>query len=332
MPLVGAAPARLTLIDGDVVIPIRDVPMKSEDPLRWQLPAVLCREWDPGAPEPRTAVFERAGLDGVDDATAFTGPRTVTLDLVVFGGGDIGIGYQTVERSAYYLVEQLVTMTHPSRRPYLYVRRPATPGEDMALVADDAGWRLKLRGNPFSITYGRKAATMLELSLVFTAPEGLFESDWRQDYSAQAGEGTATFTFGDTDANIFTLGTQDAAQFTFGTAADKSPTFTVNVDSAIPVPPVLYFYGPAVDPRVDLSTGQSFGFTGLSIESGQYVQVDMAAGTALLGGSWDAPVYHLVDWTHSTFWRLSGPVQATFTGGAAGGRLVIQWRDRRLTV
>jgi hypothetical protein len=312
MPLVGAAPAKLTLVDGDTTIVIRDMPAKAPGDA---VAAVACSQWDPGAPEPRTAMFERAGLDGVDDATAFVGARTVTLDLVVFGGGDMGYG--NPKRSAYTLVEQLVSMTHPSRRPLLQVQR-YLGGDPIDPVGEV--WELKLRGNPFSIAYGRKAATMLELSLVFSAPEGLFEGPWQESYTAPAGVGEAKFVFPYTHA------------FTFGSIADSSPAIVVDVDSVVPVPPVLIFVGPATNPKVILSSGQSFGFTGLAIAAGQEVVVDMAAGTALLNGDWTSPVYHLVDWTYSTFWRLSEAVEATFSGGQAGGKLRIKWRNRRLTV
>ncbi len=292
MPLVGAAPARLRLADSHDDITVRQVPAGSGDP-------VVCREFDPGAPEIRESVQPRTGGDGTIDASAYTGSRVVTFDLVVFGD-------QT--DSAYGYAERLAAMAHPTRRPWLYVQREGL-GEE---------WRIGLRGNPFSIAYGRRAAALLELSLTFTAPEGYFESGVR-GIDSGAAPATSEGLILPTTFPIVLGG--DIGSF----------NHPLTVGSSVPVAPLLYFYGPAADPRAELATGEVFSTAGLGLDSGQFLQVDMAAGTVLLNGDRGSSVYHLVDWSESSFWRLH-PGTNYVSYGTSQGRMYLQWRDRRLTV
>lgn len=310
MSLYGAQPARLSLVDGDLRIVIRDVPVTAADPLQHPLPAVVCRNWDPGAPDPRDAVNPRGGLDGVADSTAYTGARTVTLDLTVFGGGTTPTG---ADRTAYALVEQLTAMTHPTRRPYLIVQRP---GPD----SHGDPWRLLLRGTPFSISYGRAAATRLELTLNFSAPDGYFESPLRRTTSAPASDVRGGLIL------PFALPEPIAAG---GTSA---PPIWADINTSAPVAPVLTMMGPAANPSVTLTDGRVFAFNDIAVEVGQLIQVDMGAGTVLLNGQVTSPVYHTVDWSVSSWWRLSAPIGAIYNPGRPGGQLYIEWRDRRLTV
>lgn len=286
-------PAELTLVDGDVQIVVRPVVPSHASP-------VLCREWNPGAPDVREQMTDRMGADGTIDATAFTGRRTVTLDLQVFGNE---------EGSAYQLLERLVAMTHPTHRPYLHVRRGGPLAES---------WRIALRGNPFSVSYGRKAATVLDLQLAFTAPDGYFESPVRSASSsgpAQRGTGL-----------VFPV----VYPLTFGTSGDAPTPLVVDVYSPMPIAPVLRIYGPAINPELITLGGLRFSFTSLTVNAGEYVEIDMGNATVRLNGQASTPVFHTVDWSVSTFWRLP-PGSTIVQFLSTGGQLVISWRDRRLT-
>lgn len=301
------APAALTLIDGAVSIPIRPAVATAADP-------IACRTWDLGAPEVRITSTPRPGSDGVDESNGYLGARTVTFDLLVRGdGADVAGGHDP-----YWYIDALTGMCHPSRRPVLKIERNS---QNSAGVAQFLG----LRGNPWSLTYERASAGMITLQLNFTAASGLLESElW-------------TVTSGDTTA-VAATDWHFPASFPKGfgpTAAAPSVACTVAGSSA--VNPILYINGPAKDPTLRDDTGQVFSFTGLTLISGQTVQIDMAAGTVLvsdpLTGFTDtsADVFHTVDFEDSTFW-LWQPGTRRVELLTTAGSFAVQWRDRTLSV
>jgi Phage tail protein len=294
-----ASPAELTLVDADNEIVVR--PDLSSNSFSTSLPPVVCTQWDPGAPAVREAgVLDRTGADGTWDASRYTGSRTVAMDLAIFGDSTT---------SMYEYAERLAAMTHPGRRPWLYVRRSSERfGES---------WRINLRGTPFSLAYGKKAAAYLEMTLSFVAPDGYFESPLRE---AQSVGGLTA----DSDLTL-----PSAFPMTFGTTAGNSTTGFI-IGGSAPVSPMVYVYGPTSNPDVR-TTDARFYVPNLHLAAGQFLAVDMAAGTVLLDGSPDSSLYHLVDWSVSTFWRLS-PGSHSVRLASAGGRLHLQWRERRFTV
>lgn len=296
--MLHASPAELTLVDTQDEIVIRPESPSYRSP-------VLCKSWDPGAPAIREAgMYDRTGMDGSWDASSYTGARTVTMELTILG--DQG-------SSAYEYAERLAAMTHPGRRPFLYVRRSQEhSGED---------WRIGLRGTPFSLAYGMKAAAMLEMTLSFAAQDGYFESPLREAYSSGGVTG---------DSPGFILGGQ-VFPMTFGSGGYGYPTADVIVGGSAPVAPVLRIFGPVANPDVSTDSGDRFHVVGLNIEADHMLVVDMANGTALIDGGEDASVYHLVDWSVSSFWRLR-PGPNTIRLAATTGRLHVQWRERRFTV
>jgi Phage tail protein len=294
-----ASPAELVLVDADNEVVVR--PDLSQ-PRQEALPPVVCRQWDPGAPTVREAgVYDRTGMDGTWDASLYTGSRTVALELAIFGDSTA---------SAYEYTERLAAMTHPTRRPWLYVTRS---GEGVG-----ESWRIALRGTPFSLAYGKKAAAYLEMTLSFVAPDGYFESPLRERQSV----GGLEVTTGLSLPNTFPV--------TFGSGMSSSTTeFTVA--GSVPAPPVIYVYGPTTNPDIRTRDGDRFYVPGLSLAAGQFMAIDTAAGTVLLDGEPGASLFHLVDWSVSTFWRLT-PGSNSIRLASAGGRLHIQWRERRFTV
>lgn len=311
MVLVKPAPARLRLVDGDEVVYVRRTPAGSGDP-------VICSRWDPGAPEPRVASQERIGVDGAWDSTGYTGARTLVLELVVFGGKDEAGN----DRSAYWWAERLAAFTHPSRRPYLYATRDnddySTGRRAQESPPGPVEWRLALRGSPLSVSYERRTAALLEMTLTFVAPDGYFESPLDDRVGPPAGASAAK-------------GLILPTPLPWGFGGSTSPGLRVPVEGSAPVAPTLYFWGPVTDPWVRTSTGAQFKFTGLSLGSGQFVQVDMEYGHVRLAGSATASVYHRVDWTVSSFWRLNPGVTEIFYL-TKGGSVNVQWRNRRFTI
>jgi hypothetical protein len=321
--IVNPAPAELALHDPSqdrpdaaypdalsltTIRPVRPPPVP--DP-NFPHPPVHCKEWDPGAPAVRDVVAPAIGRDGTIDGTTLAGARTVTFDLFVIGGPERQPDGSIVVRSAYHWIERLAALTRPSARPWLYINRGTEYG---------APWRLALRGNPFSISYARPAATRLELRLIFAAPAGYFEE---RDVRALDSQGGYTATGG--------LVMPFIHAFDFGHSSGAPGGLAFTVGGTLPVEPTVIIFGPVDNPTVALDDGQRFSFANLSLEAGQSAHIDMAAGTVTLNNQPQASLYHTVDWTDSTFWRMQ-PGANRLQLQAAGGRARIQWRDRRLTI
>lgn len=292
-----AVPAQLSLVDGPTELVIRRVPATGGDP-------ILCRSWDLGSPAVRENVVDRPGADGTNDSTQFTGSRNVTLDLVVFGDADM---------NPYAYVEQLTAMAHPSRRPLLRISRQGTEPTGGA-------WDMVLRGNPYSITYGQRAAALLELQLNFTAPLGYLEGPLIGYDSAEV----------DTSDQVnvafpiwFPLNT--------GYGGSANPTLALDVGGSVPISPIIYVYGPVSSPDVRTEDGERFYLPGLVLLDGQFVQIDMSAGTVLWGGQPGTDLFNKVDWGQSTFWRWQPGRHVVHYFGSSG-HISVHWRERRYTI
>jgi hypothetical protein len=290
-------PASLTLSDTHDSIVIRPARATAADP-------IMCRQWDLGSPEVRITSTPRNGVDGTYEGPGFTGARTVTMDLVILGDG---------YGSPYAYAERLASFTHPSRRPTLSIQRP---------TVDTGGdtWTMSLRGTPFSITYGQRAAAMLEMQLVFAAPEGYLLGPLREFTSTTA----AVAVIGG-----FTLPITLPVAMTPGSGTNPAVTFTITTSA--PVAPVLAIYGPVTNPKVATSGGDTFGFRGLSLQPGDFVVVDMQAGTAYLNGDPTSSVFHLIDFANSTFWTWQRG-QMSVINKASSGSVKVQFAERRLTI
>ena len=319
--IVNAVPAELTLHDetrdlADTQYPqalsrvvIRPVAKPAYTDPVYPHPPVHCVQWDPGAPQIREVVAPAIGRDGTIDDTTLAGARTVTLDLIVIGGPEQQPDGSYITQSAYHWVEKLAAMTRPGARPWLYVTRGTDTG---------VAWRLLLRGNPFSIGYSKTAASKLELRLIFAAPLGYFESPQR---------GIDTLAAAETTGGLIMAFHHP---FNFGASGGAPGGAPFVVGGSLPVEPVVIVSGPCNNPTVRLEDGQQFRFNSLALDVGDFVQVDMGAGTVRYGGDPTGSMYHTVDWRVSTFWRVDpGPHRMSMTGG---GKARIEWRDRRLTI
>lgn len=300
------AAAALTLIDGDITIPIRPPKPTAADP-------VWCTSWDLGAPDVRVTSTPRPSADGVDETAGYLGSRTVTMDLLIRGDGAGAAGHD-----AYWYQNRLAGMCHPSKRPVLRIDRQA---EDTKNVA----WFMGLRGNPWSITYDRPSAARLQMTLNFTCASGVLESDLHTVSSTSANTVPAT------DWHF-----PAAFPHGFG-AATGAPVLICDIGGSTPVYPLLYISGPAINPRIADDTGQKFEFTGLTLDAGQTVQIDMGAGTVLVADpdtGWltnSADVFHTVNFDKSSFWTWAPGIHRVNLLTNSGS-FAAQWRDRQLTI
>lgn len=305
-------PAQLELrngIDGPERVIIRPVPAEASNPIH-------CRQWDLGSPDVRYTAVPNPGADGVLLSPGFLGSRTVTLELQIVGDPNPdGID----RHDAYWWVMLLTRMTHPSANPVLIITRndEGTGGH---------AWYMQLRGNPYSITYQRTSAAVLEMQMTFLCPGGFLEGALKTVGTSDI-EGDTPATDWIFDA-IFPKG--------FGLVSGEiypETSFEIHGDAA--VSPVVYINGPCTDPEI-LSSGPEgearFAFDGLTIEAGQSVMIDMATGDVRLSsGLDDMSVYNYVDWAVSTYW-LWQPGIHTLVFQGTSGYVTAQYSEKRFTI
>lgn len=309
-------PAALTLTNGDEKVVIRPQYPSGGDP-------VICKAWDLGSPEVRYTSVSNPGADGTTYSEGFVGSRTVTLDLAILG--DAG------GHDAYWYASRLSRMAHPMASPILTIQRPYADAPDG--TTDGTPYHMTLRGSPYTLPYTARSAALLEMQLVFTCPLGLLESELRQyAVSDIAGdEGVTEWFF------------PAAFPKTFGIVGAVFPQLSVTVRGDTAITPTIYIHGPVVDPQITAidpknpDASETFKFDGLTLTSGQLVQIDMGTGSIRLakGSSGqildDMTVYNTVDWTVSTFWRwLPGDHAILFH--STTGSITVEFRERRLTI
>jgi hypothetical protein len=309
-------PAELTLINGDDSVCIRPAYGPPGGTLAGNNP-VACRTWDLGSPDMRYTSVPNPGTDGVTESIGFLGSRQVTFDLQVLGGPDPQTGQV---HDAYYYVGKLVRMTHPSAKPVLMVRRHDE------LSARRPWWRMDLRGSPFTLTFGRTSAAMVELQLVFTCPLGLLECDPPLTFRTPTPNPAARTDW------VFPATFKKGFGVTGGNA---NPTvyFPVGGDAAIQ--PTIWLYGPMTNPEMR-SGNDTFRFVGLTLDPGQSAKIDMESGDIIVNTGTspipdDLSAYAYVDWTVSTYWTWA-PGNHQFILYSPTGYAVIEFAERRLTI
>lgn len=305
--------AELTLINGTDSIVVKPFKPGGAD-------AVICKSWDLGSPELRYTTVPNPGADGISYSDGFLGARTVTFELAILGGPDNKPGI--TEHDPYWYVNALTKMTLPTARPVLKIRR----GDELT---KGGIYTMDLRGSPYSITWTSRAAAILELQLIFVCPLGLLEGELRAAESWDiAGDdvGAEDWIF----PAIFPKG--------FGLLAGMTyPSLPMIITGDVAISPVLYFIGPAENPEAFTDDGERFRLTGITLASGDIVQVDMNTGNVRLSSTTagtiinDMAVYNSVDWAVSTFWRWQpGPHVIHYPN--VHGSIRIEYRERRLTI
>jgi hypothetical protein len=319
--MIGRKPAELVLVNGADRIAVRPRPATAGNP-------VMCKQWELSAADVRVTSVPVAGGDGVTESDAYMGARTVTLDLVILGGTD---PITQLDHDAYWYADTLARMAHPAARPTLRITRamPTGYGTGSYGAGQYGGapqtWSIALRGNPFSIAYGRRAAAMLEMQLTFSWPSGYLEAD-PTTYTATLGT-----TTGRRDLTFpFTM------PYAFGATGGSYPSAAITVGGDAEVRPIVYITGPVTNPEIGAGTDR-FRFTDLTLAAGQTAEIDMGAATIRISdpSRGSAPdemsAYAAVDWTVSDFWTWP-PGAYTFRYYANTGTARVRFAERRLNI
>jgi hypothetical protein len=114
--------------------------------------------------------------------------------------------------------------------------------------------------------------------------------------------------------------------FTYTTTGAAASSTTVTNAGTIAARPVVYMWGPLVDPEIaNLTAGRTLSFTGLTLATGDFVVVDFDRRTALLDGTVSRTSYIDVS---AAWWELSpGGNDLVFTAGGGGGYAEIHYRS-----
>jgi hypothetical protein len=311
--------AALRLVNANESIMIRPDTARPTDP-------IMCQSWDLGAPDMRYTSVPNPGADGVTESAGFLSARTVVLDLQILGDRHPD---GTNSHDAYWYADRLIAMTHPTASPQLEIRRKDETTSSAAFPEGEI-WRMRLRGNPHSLAFGSRAAALLELQLSFQCTSGILEGPIkRSDMPPGVGGGTVEWKF---DAKF---------PKTFSGTLEAHPVLTVDVGGELAVYPVIYISGPCTDPElrsvvVRTGEGEVFRFEGLTLATGETIQIDMGAGSIRYSRADgtitdDMSVYGAVDWGVSTFWTwLPEPHQLRFMSST--GSVTVELRERRLNI
>jgi hypothetical protein len=236
-----------------------------EDPVRLQALSM-------GFPEVRAASLPMPGQDGEVDTTRFTGASAITLDLGVLDNGATGRDL---------LIDQVRGLCRPGRRVWLHVTSSDWPAERRILV----------RGDQAPVGFSQPGAQAV--SVGFRAPRGLWESvDLNQAvlFPTTGATGGATMPWG--------------MPLTFD-AGNVSGAATLHNGGTVDALPFFDIYGFCQDPVLrNLTTGERLAFSGLTIQQGDFVRVDMQNRVVLLLNDAGQSRYSTLDFTSLSWWGL----------------------------
>lgn len=251
---------------------------------------------DMGFPEVRDSATNRAGRDGVDDNTQYTGKRPVVVEAFL------------PTAAAFTLRDRLAGLMHPKNRHYLYL----TNGEW------DTERRILVRPKTFTCPMTRPVTAQLGWS----APLGLFEDAATSQLVLAA--------LGSAEAGL-ALPVALPAAFPAGFLPGSS---AITVGGSAPVFLTVDIYGPCTNPKLFcLTTQQTLRFN-LTLAAGDYLHVDMANSKAYLNGDPTQSRYGQLDFTVSSWWQLqpAATSQIGFYPDTAGAnsQAVVTWRALHL--
>ena len=290
----------IQLYDGDThYLTIRPFQPSAED-------AIVCKNYDLGAPEVKTNVEERVGRNGVNDNTSLHGASVAKFDLVITPNDD---------ETQWEALERLKGWLDPTKRYYLQYQRYG-PGEEL--------WSTVYRAEPWSLVVDKNGGNRLEVSVALSLPEGVWENE----------------------AVPYTLRPQGiAAGWSAPWSAPWSLTpssgtgaVDIPVGGTRPVPFRVYIYGAQFAPVImDTDTGRKISFTalgGLDIPLGSYVELDTEKGTALMNGDPNNSVYQYIDFSVSSWWALrpndSNRITVSATTSDSVAQSILYVASRRL--
>jgi hypothetical protein len=262
-----------------------------EDPVRLQALSL-------GFPDVRAVSVPMPGQSGEVDTTRFTGASAITLDLGVLDNGDTGRDL---------LIDQVRGLCQPSRRIWLHVTSSDWPAER----------RILIRGDQAPVAFSQPGAQAV--SVGFRAPSGLWESVTLN--SAVLFPTTAA-----TGGVAMPLGMP--ATFDAGNVSGAS---TLHNAGTVPSLPFFDIYGDCDDPVLrNLTTGERLAFSGLSIQQGDFVRVDMANRVVLLLNDAGQSRYSTLDFTSLSWWALApGDTSVAFAPNNPGSacQAIAYWSD-----
>jgi Phage tail protein len=266
------------LIDGSTTLELRGD--------SWDTDPFFLRELDLGYPQGREVVTDAPGRDGTLDYTARFGSRTVTAHLYVRAGG------ATINTN----LDALRAICAPNRRVLMRVMRD--------------GWdeprQLWLRATQFSSVITKTSHVYAEANLSWVAPAGILESLTTVDTNVSPifeSVGLALIPGIPQTSIALILTPGDAGS----TAIALTPGTGQNIQSVInpgslPASPVFTITGPCTNPQIILrTTNQRIRFTGLAVQPGSSVVVDVANRKVTLGSS---SVYASIDWGASRWFDI----------------------------
>lgn len=232
----------------------------------------ILEQLDAGFAAPRDVAVALPGSDGETDVTAFTGPRTVTAQVLVRA---VNIGPA---------IDMLLAVMHPGLRNYLYVGRADWASER----------RIVARGASFACPPG----SIRRAQMGFRCPAGTFEDTVSQTlYVGAGGGGTGGMSF------------PVSFPMSFGSGSVSGAT-SVRTSGTAPAPARWRLYGPFTSPVVTRTdTGQQLSFPGLTVAAGDYLSIDTGARTALINDLPGNSVLGQLDFPTASWWWF--PAAAT---------------------
>lgn len=251
-----------------------------------------------GYPDVREVSQPVPGRDGENDITAHFGAAAHTMTLRIRDD-------QPTSRDA--LLDQLRGYCSPKLRAYLHLTKDGWPDERRTLV----------RGVQAPATFDRPGP--LPISVGWKAPRGVWESTVQQSQVLFPSSGSAG---GAPVPWIFPL------QFAAGNVPGAASLSNGGTVDALPF---IDIYGFCTNPVIkNLTTGEQLAFTGLTVQAGDFIRVDMARQVALLSNDAGQSRYGFLDFTSLTWWGLPpGSSQIAFLPGNPGStcQAVIYFRD-----
>lgn len=287
-----ARTARLVDLDGTEILALTSE-TPSDDP-------IFVSKLTKGFPDVREVSEPSPGQDGANDTTALTGAAAVVLEGTIVG---------TSTEPAPVWAARFAPLLHPGRRCYLYAQAPGWPEER----------RILLRGVSFDAPL--EASTDIGFQASWKAPAGVWESAAERSVSVYANNGASGGAV---------LPYVLPVTLTPG-GVPGSARISVSPD-ALPTAPLIRIYGPCTDPQVQLDPGDVIAFTGITVDRGSYLEVDMAGHTVLLNGDPDQSRWRYRLRSVWAWWRIPpGDSQISFSAAAAGSgcHADVIWRDRQ---
>lgn len=260
------------------------------------------RRFDLGAPEVRASVEDLPDADGTLDTTAHIGARSVAIQCRLIADGT----------SMQARRDALLRYGHPRVRSTLYYS-----------TDDGVERRIGLRASSFSAPW--ESATSADMTMQWVAPLGISESSVLKSAQANAsGVTLAGRTYPLTFPRVYPA------------SAPGGQTIATNAGT-IDAYPVIRLYGPAgsgagTDDIVieNRTQGKSIVLTGLTVNAGEFVELDTRNRTVFYLGLASDSRYPTWNLSRSEWWSLSPGANdiryspETFTAPA---QAIIEWRD-----